>query len=173
MNQIQGIFLAVAILVVLIIAGYFVFVKKPATKFSENNTTPQDLPSVNQSGLKTYITPAEKAVGGNFRFKYYPDLYVDYDELGAFKETDPKKHIIILRHAKYRNIKSGGADPKGFPLFEPVIEINNSLFHQCEDYARCVEVKGIPIGTNSKDSNFLQLFDEVVKSFEVLEQGLK
>ena len=166
MNQMQGTFLAVAILIVLIIAGYLIFVRKPTTKFSENNTSPQDSSVI---GLKTYVTPPEKTMGGNFRFKYRPDLYVAYDELGALKEADPKEHIIILRHVEYRNIKTSGADQKGFPLYEPVIEINNVLFHQCQDYARCVEVKGIPIGTNSQDSSFLELFDEVVKSFEVLE----
>ena len=154
---------------------YFVFLKKPATKFSENDTPPQDLPSVNQNGLKTYVTPPEKAIGGNFRFRYSSDLYVAYDEIGALKETDPKEHIIILRHARYRNMKAGGSDQKGFPLYEPVIEINNGFFHKCEDYTRCVEVKGIPIGihlpkgTSFQDNNLLQLFDEVVKSFEVLE----
>ena len=172
MNQMQGTFLAVAILIVLIIAGYLIFVRKPTTKFSENNTSPQDSSVI---GLKTYVTPPEKTMGGNFRFQYYPDLYIYYDELGALKETDPKKHIIVLRHKRYQGIKAAGGDPKGFPLYEPVIEINNGFFHKCEDYTRCVEVQGIllgihlPEGTSFQDSDLLQLFDEVVKSFEVLE----
>ncbi len=170
MKQIQRPYLILIILFVLIITGYFVFFKKPMAKPFENNTPyQQDMPPIEQKGLKTYTTPPEKTMGGNFRFKYRPDLYVAYDELGALKEADPKEHIIILRHVEYRNIKTSGADQKGFPLYEPVIEINNVLFHQCQDYARCVEVKGIPIGTNSQDSSFLELFDEVVKSFEVLE----
>lgn len=130
------------------------------------NNVPGTLPYPN---VGIFYTPSgDKAPYGNFTFQYPSSLIRTTSTLKIGK-TGKTNNVVVLSD-RY-NIDPGA-----------MIEIN-SPDKTCEDYAVCKEIVGtatsttgvskefarIVIGTNSENPDFLGWFDEVVKSFKVLE----
>ena len=107
------------------------------------------LSSAPAAPIKIYFTTSvDKAPYGNFNFTYPVGFFLKEDDIKS-DSAGKKYHVVVLERT---------AAPAG------AIEINRPG-KACSDYAKCETAKGVVIGTNSTDTGFLGIFNEVVGGF--------
>jgi hypothetical protein len=126
---------------------------------SQNTTTENTINEVNNFFEKAkdidifYTSPEEKALYGDFNFKYPATLLIKEDNIKTIGNT--KKHFIIIKDRR-DNASSNN-----------LIEIN--LSDSCSVYKNCKDINGVIIGTNSDDKLFLEWYNKIINNFKINE----
>jgi hypothetical protein len=100
--------------------------------------------------LLLYRAPPKTRAYGDYKFKYSKNLMLFQDYVYETPAGSKGPHIVVLKSK--RNFDC--------------IEIN-MLRTSCDQYAACVLVENIPIGTNAADPAFLDYFHQVASSFRL------
>ena len=111
-----------------------------------------------QEPLQVYESPADYARGGDFTFRYPPQLVVLQDFVYHDAAVTGPGHILVLRH------KDAEAGDLRFIEINMLRSLKKRMY--CEDYTICKVVDGVVIGTNSEDPDFQKAFQAVVASFK-------
>jgi len=126
---------------------------------SQNTTTENTINEPNNFFEKAkdidifYTPPEEKALYGNFNFKYPATLLIKEDNIKTIGNT--KKHFIIIK------------DRRDNASSDNLIEIN--LSDSCSSYKNCKDINGVIIGTNSDDKLFLEWYNRIINNFKISE----
>lgn len=155
-NKIHQRNLIIALAVIVIAAGglyfYYYWRALPKRKTPEQNPiriAPERSPVVDIF----FTTRADFAPYGDFYFKYPSDLRLGKDTVEK-NLLGKEYHFVTLEDAY-----ATGESPDRIEINKPGAS--------CADYKNCSEIKGIVLGTNSENSEFIRRFKEVVKSFKV------
>ena len=143
----RAVILVAALVIILLGAIYAIyFNKKQAPSI---NPPLSSAPTAPPAPIKIYFTTSvDKAPYGNFSFTYPAGFFLKEDDIKS-DSAGKKYHVVVLERT---------AAPAG------AIEINRPG-KACSDYAKCETAKGVVIGTNSTDTGFLGIFNEVVGGF--------
>jgi len=126
---------------------------------SQNTTTENTINEPNNFFEKAkdidifYTSSEEKALYGNFNFKYPATLLIKEDNIKTIGNT--KKHFIIIK------------DRRDNASSDNLIEIN--LSDSCSKYKNCKDINGVIIGTNSDDKLFLECYNKIINNFKINE----
>lgn len=145
----------IVIAVVAVVAGWIYMRSRP------NTAGPAEPPQANAPSRGTaaaYVPPKEihfttsvaQAPYGNFNFPYPTGFAIKENDIKA-DSAGVKHHIVVL---------SWNTPPPAVGT----VEINKPD-RTCADYVKCHIVKGVVIGTSSKDAGFQDLWRKVVNSF--------
>jgi len=139
--------LIIGIIVIIVIAGYFVITKTQIAKKIEVATQLNEPPIT----WIFFTTSVDKAPYGNYSFKYPMELILRQDKL--LKDAAGEKHHFVLLEAAQASLGR--------------VEINSPT-STCKDYQKCAEISGVAIGSTSANHDFIRLYDMVVENFQVL-----
>jgi len=140
----RAVILVAALVIILLGAIYAIYFNKKQAPYIN-----PPLSSAPPAPIKIYFTTSvDKAPYGNFNFTYPAGFLLKEDDTKS-DSAGKKYHVVVLERT---------AAPAG------AIEINRPG-KACSDYAKCETAKGVVIGTNSTDTGFLGIFNEVVGGF--------
>ncbi|MBU6500758.1 MAG: hypothetical protein KGJ89_04950 [Patescibacteria group bacterium] len=145
--------LSIIILAVVMIAvvAFVAFRQSTGSNSQTASGVPVNPPFPTGSGLPdqlTFVSGPNLSPYGNFNFSYPVGFLIKEDDIRK-DATGKQYHVVVLAETVAAS---------------NTLEINWPD-KTCQNYGKCQTVKGVVIGTNATDSEFLAAFNKVVAGF--------